>query len=55
MADTLVARVTGQASADDTGFEVGIVMPIGSLIDPDDPTRPRSPGWGPSPPVWPGS
>ena len=38
MADTMVARLTGQEAAEDTGFEVGIVMPLGSLLDPNDHT-----------------
>ena len=37
MADTLVARLTGQEAADDTGFEVGVIMPLGTLLDPNDP------------------
>ena len=35
MADTLVARLTGQDTAQDVGFEVGIQLPLGALIDPD--------------------
>src|SRR5690349_12499760 len=35
MADTLVERVTGQARAADVNVEVGIVLPIDALIDPD--------------------
>ena len=46
MADTLVARLTGQATAEDVGVEVGIQLPLGALIDPDDPTAAEIPGWG---------
>ena len=46
MADTLVARLTGQETAQDVGFEVGIQLPLGALIDPDDPTPAEIPGWG---------
>ena len=37
MADTLVARLTGQERAEDTGFDVGVIMPLGTLLDPGDP------------------
>lgn len=46
MADTMVARLTGQEHAEDTGYEVGIILPLGSLIDPDDPTPAEVPGHG---------
>jgi hypothetical protein len=49
MADTLVARLTGQEAADQVGVEVGIIMPVGSLIDPTDPTPAEIPGHGPIP------
>ena len=49
MADTLVARLTGQEHAEDIGVEVGIQLPLGALIDPDDPTAAEIPGWGPIP------
>jgi hypothetical protein len=49
MADTLVARITGQDHAEDTGFEVGIVLPVGSLLGPEDPTPAEIPGHGPIP------
>ena len=35
MADTLVERVTGQATATDVNVEVGIVIPVDALLDPD--------------------
>jgi len=35
MADTLIERVTGQATAADVNVEVGIVMPLEALLDPD--------------------
>lgn len=37
MADTLVERLTGQARAEDVNVEVGIVMPVEALLDPDGP------------------
>ena len=46
MADTLVERLTGQTTAQDVGFEVGIQLPVGALIDPADPTAAVIPGWG---------
>lgn len=49
MADTLVARLTGQERAEDVGYDVGIVFPADGLIDPDDPTPAEMPGGGPIP------
>lgn len=49
MADALVARITGQENAEQTGFEVGIVVPVGALVDPDDTTPAEIPGHGPIP------
>ena len=46
MADTLVARLTGQTTAEDVGVEVGIQLPLGALINPEDPTAAVIPGWG---------
>ena len=46
MADTLVARLTGQDTAEDVGFEVGIQLPLGALINPDDSDRRRDPRLG---------
>ena len=46
MADTMVARLTGQEAADDTGFDVGVIMPLGSLLDPNDHTPAEVPGHG---------
>ena len=37
MADTLVERVTGQATAAEIAVEVQIVMPLEALIDPERP------------------
>ena len=45
----MVTRLTGQEAAEDTKAEVGIVMPLGSLLDPDDPTPADIPGYGPIP------
>ena len=49
MADTLVERLTGQATAEEIAAEVGIVMPLSALLDPDDPTPAEIPGMGPIP------
>lgn len=49
MADTLVARITGQDRAEQVGVEVGIVVPLAALLDPDDPTPAEIPGHGPLP------
>ncbi len=46
MADTLVARLTGQATAENVGVEVGIQLPLAALLDPNDPTPAEIPGWG---------
>ncbi|WP_214401079.1 DUF222 domain-containing protein [Pseudonocardia lacus] len=35
MADTLVERLTGQAAAADVDVEVGIVIPVDALLDPE--------------------
>jgi hypothetical protein len=37
MADTVVERLTGQARATDVDVEVGIVLPLDALLDPDSP------------------
>lgn len=37
MADTLIERITGQATATDVPVEVQILMPLASLLDPDQP------------------
>jgi hypothetical protein len=36
MADTLVARVTGQAAAADVNIELHLLMPLSSLLNPHD-------------------
>ena len=41
-----VACLAGQQTAEDIGVEVGIRLPRGALIDPDDPTAAEIPGWG---------
>ena len=56
MADTLVARLTGQATAENVGVEVGIQLPLAALLDPDrSAPRPRSPAGAASRPAWPAS
>lgn len=49
MADTLVERLTGQATAADVNVEVGIVLPVDALVDPDGPTVAEIVGHGPVP------
>ena len=49
MADTLVERVTGQASAGDVNIELQLMMPLQALIDPDDSSAAVLPGYGPLP------
>jgi Domain of unknown function (DUF222)/HNH endonuclease len=47
MADTLVERITGQASASAVPLEVELVMPVGSLFDDgDEPARFAASGTG---------
>ncbi|NMO92445.1 DUF222 domain-containing protein, partial [Actinomycetospora sp. TBRC 11914] len=49
MADTLVERLTGQAHAEDVDVEVGIVLPLDALLDPDSATPGELVGHGPLP------
>ncbi len=49
LADTLVERLTGQARAVDVNVEVGIVIPVDLLIDPDSPATGDLTGHGPLP------
>ncbi|MBP2365995.1 DUF222 domain-containing protein [Pseudonocardia parietis] len=49
MADTLVERVTGQVRATDVNVEVGIVLPVDALIDPDSTATAQIVGHGPVP------
>ncbi|MDN5760727.1 MAG: DUF222 domain-containing protein [Microlunatus sp.] len=49
MADTLVERITGQTTADDIATEVAIVIPVGALLDPDDPSPAEVADLGPIP------
>ncbi len=49
MADTLVERVTGQATADAVNVEVQVVVPVEALVDPDSPMPAEIPGHGPVP------
>jgi hypothetical protein len=46
MADTLVERLTGQASAADVTVEVQLLMPLASLLDPTDSCPATIPGHG---------
>jgi len=49
MADTLVERITGQATADDVNVEVQVLVPVDALLDPDSPLPAVIPGHGPIP------
>jgi hypothetical protein len=49
MADTLVERVTGQATAADVNVELQLMMPLEALINPDDHGVAVIPGYGPLP------
>ena len=49
MADTLVERLTGQATATDVNVELHLVMPIDALLDSSDPTAALLDGYGPLP------
>jgi hypothetical protein len=49
MADTLVERLTGQATAGDVSVELQLLMPLDGLINPDDPSAAVVPGYGPLP------
>src|SRR5918995_3484643 len=50
MADTMVERLTGQTAAADVNVEVHLIMPVASLVTPDDTPQPRLRVTGPSPP-----
>jgi hypothetical protein len=49
MADTLVERLTGQTRAEDVDVEVGIVIPLDALLDPQSPATGDLVGHGPLP------
>jgi hypothetical protein len=49
MADTLVERLNGQATAEDIDFAVQIVLPVEALLDPNSPLPAEIPGYGPVP------
>ena len=49
MADTLVERVTGQTRAEDVNVEVGIVLPVEALLDPERGGAAEVTGYGPIP------
>ena len=49
MADTLVERITGQATAEDVHIEVQVIVPVDALLDPDSPLPAIIPGHGPIP------
>jgi len=49
MADTMVARLTGQTNAADVNVEVQIMMPLEALLDPRSNKPATIPGYGPLP------
>jgi hypothetical protein len=49
MADTMVERLTGQTAAADVNVEVHLIMPVASLVNPDDHTAAEIAGHGPIP------
>ncbi|NMO90684.1 DUF222 domain-containing protein, partial [Actinomycetospora sp. TBRC 11914] len=49
LADTMVERLTGQARAQDVDVEVGIVLPLDALTDPEGPATGELVGHGPLP------
>ena len=49
MADTLVERLTGQATAADMNVELQIMLPLEALIDPHSNKPATIPGYGPLP------
>jgi hypothetical protein len=49
MADTLVERLTGQASAADVNVELQVMVPIDSLVNSQNPSAMVIPGFGPLP------
>ena len=50
MADTLVERATGLASARAVPVELNVLMPVEALLDPDGSEPAQVPGFGPIPP-----
>jgi hypothetical protein len=49
MADTMVQRITGQATAEAVNVEIQVLLPIEALLDPDSPMPAELPGLGPLP------
>ena len=49
MADTLVERLTDQQTAADINIEVGLLMPVHALLNPDSQSSAELPGLGPLP------
>ncbi|GAA3229796.1 HNH endonuclease signature motif containing protein [Pseudonocardia petroleophila] len=49
MADALVERLTGQATARDVNVEIQVVVPVEALVDADSPLPAEVPGHGPVP------
>jgi hypothetical protein len=49
LADTLVERLTGQATAGDVAVEVQVLVPVEALLDPDNPLPAEIAGHGPVP------
>lgn len=49
LADTLVERVTGQATAEHVDVEVQVMVPVAALLDENSPLPAEIPGYGPVP------
>jgi hypothetical protein len=49
MADTLVERLTGQATAEQINTEINLIMPLDTLVAPGAETPAEIPGFGPIP------
>ncbi|MDT7580368.1 MAG: hypothetical protein QOK35_1632, partial [Pseudonocardiales bacterium] len=49
LADSLVERLTGQATAGDVNVEVQVLVPVEALLDPDNPLPAEIAGHGPIP------
>lgn len=49
MADTLVERITGQATTRDVNVEIQVMVPVEAIVDPTSPLPAQIPGHGPVP------
>lgn len=55
MADTLITRITGQSEPGDVQVEIGLLMPLESLTQPDSSRPAELHGYDPYPRHWPAS